>query len=276
MPQHSRTYIIEAALGTCETKDSIRVTVLPYPHIRVSADTLICHGDRIRLQAAGGVFYKWSPAATLSDSTAPAPLASPAATTTYTVTVTDTTGCPKPALASVRVRVMPPVHAFAGHDTIAVLGKPFRLHATGGNAYVWSPATGLSDPYIADPVVTGHRDMIYKVRVASQPEACFAYDTVEVRFLKGPALDVPTAFTPNGDGRNDILRPIAAGIAQLDYFQVYDRWGRMVYRTRTLMQGWNGSCGSGPAPAGAYVWMASGKDDRGKPVSSEGSVLLIR
>jgi gliding motility-associated-like protein len=260
----------------CLQSDTQSVRLYDTLQVRIMADTAICPGDRIQLRAAGGAFYHWSPAATLSDPAVRAPWVSPSASTRYSVQVTDTTGCSRPSSASVLVAVLPPVRASAGDDTTAVLGMPFRLQATGGNVYTWSPPTGLSDPSVADPVVEGTGAMTYRVRVAREPEGCFAYDTVQVSFMKGPTLYAPTAFTPNGDGRNDLFRPFPVGLAQLDYFQVYDRWGKLVFRTRAFRQGWDGTLNGRPAPAGAYVWMAAGQDKEGQMISRRGSVLLIR
>ena len=68
-----------------------------------------------------------------------------------------------------------------------------------------------------------------------------------------PDLFVPTAFTPNGDGHNDIIRPKAIGIKQFGYFRIFNRLGQLVYHTSSIDQGWDGNVSGKPQPAGTYV-----------------------
>lgn len=93
-----------------------------------------------------------------------------------------------------------------------------------------------------------------------------------VKVIDQTDVYVPTAFTPNGDGLNDIFRPRYIGIASLEYFKVFDRWGRLVFSSNVLGAGWDGQ----NAVNGSYVYMISGKDLLGKPFSKQGSVVLIR
>jgi gliding motility-associated-like protein len=66
-------------------------------------------------------------------------------------------------------------------------------------------------------------------------------DTQIVKTLKEVKIYVPTAFTPNNDGRNDYLRPILLGVKQLQYFRVYNRWGQVVYTMQPNQLGWDGT-----------------------------------
>lgn len=276
-PGGNEIYTVRASLGSCVAEDKTNVKLVPYPDVSVSPELQgICYGDKIQLQSSGGAFYHWSPGSSLSDSTVANPVASPLDTTQYTVNVTDTLGCPKAVSKTVSILVVPPVQAFAGHDTIITTGQRFQLHATGGNQYNWSPAFGLSDPGIADPVVYGNQDIPYRVRVTQSPEGCFDDDTINIRYIIGPDIYVPTAFTPNGDGMNDIFRPIPVGIKEIAYFRVYNRWGQLVFETTQYMKGWDGSFKGKPADAGAYVWMVGGEDYNNKQVEKKGTVLLIR
>jgi gliding motility-associated-like protein len=275
-PVQNKTYTVEAALGTCHASDVTRVTAVPYPVPYAAPDTAICYGDQILLRGGGGAFYRWTPGGSLNDSTLASPLASPLDSTRYTLTVTDTLGCPKPVSQDILVGVIPPIRAFAGNDTIVSIGQTIQLHASGGNQYRWSPFTGLSDPDISDPLVDWRRDISYQVKVIQAPEGCFAYDTINLRYITGPAIYVPNAFTPNGDGRNDVFRPIPVGITHLDYFRVYNRWGQLVFETTTYMQGWHGGFKGKPADAGGYVWVVMGEDLHGKTITKKGTVILIR
>ncbi len=167
------------------------------------------------------------------------------------------------------------INANAGNDTIVARGQPLQLNASGGSLFSWSPPDGLSDPAIANPVAVLQKDMTYYLTVSS-PEGCAGRDTLNIKVYEGPQFYVPTAFSPNGDGQNDIFRPVAAGMKRLNYFRVFDRWGRQMFSTRTLMEGWDGKYAGQDAPLGAYVWMIEGTDYKGKVIFRKGTVTLIR
>lgn len=277
VPNENELYRVKASLGSCVAEDEMKVRLVPYPDVSVSpVEQGICYGDKIQLHGSGGAFYHWSPGNSLNDSTLADPIAFPTDSTVYTLSVTDTLGCPKAVTKTASILVVPPVQAFAGNDTIITTGQAFQLHATGGNQYSWSPAFGLSDPDIADPVVHWNQDIAYKVRVGQLPEGCFADDTINIKYIVGPDIYVPTAFTPNGDGMNDVFRPIPVGIKKMAYFRIYNRWGQMVFETVQYMKGWDGSFKGKPADAGAYIWMVGGEDYTGNEIEKKGTVLLIR
>jgi gliding motility-associated-like protein len=135
----------------------------------------------------------------------------------------------------------------------------------------WSPAQGLSNPFVADPMATLTNDQRYILNVTTQ-EGCRASDTIFIRTFKGPAVYVPSAFTPNGDGRNEMLRPVYVGIRELRQFAVYNRWGQTVFATREMNRGWDGR----GAPSGTYVWLVQAIDAGGNPMLLKGTVTIIR
>ena len=145
--------------------------------------------------------------------------------------------------------------------------------------YLWSPADNLSSPVIADPVAgftaetPGFR---YKV-VGSSTTGCndSAYVTIKV-FKTGPAVFVPTGFTPNNDGRNDLLYPIAVGMRSIDYFNVYNRWGQLVFSTRRNGYGWDGRINGQLQTSSTYVWMVKAVDYNGNSYFQKGISTLIR
>jgi gliding motility-associated-like protein len=274
-PAASDTYSVVASLESCSATSSVRVKVVPPPQVILNPDTSICYGTSVGLQATGGSFYSWSPALGLSNPLSPNPIANPLSNTSYIVTVTDTIGCPKPVEDSVRVGVYPPVVAFAGNDTIISRGVSFQLHATGGDLYFWSPGAGLSSTSGSNPEVTGSSNIVYQLTVKTFG-GCTGYDSISVRYVDGPEIYVPSAFTPNGDGKNDIFRPIPVGISRMNFFRVYNRWGQLVYQGDEYMKGWNGTVNGQRADAGTYVWEAEGVDFHGKTVFKKGTVILIR
>ena len=169
--------------------------------------------------------------------------------------------------------------AFAGNDTNVVVGQPVQFNASGGINYLWLPSTNLSNPAIYNPTATynGSFDSIrYKVIVTNELGcADSAYLLVKI-FDTHPQVFVPTAFTPNGDGRNDVFKPIAAGMDKFEYFRVYNRWGQLVYSTTNTETGWDGNIGGKPQASNTFVWIVKGVDYTGKVVFAKGTVVLIR
>ena len=111
---------------------------------------------------------------------------------------------------------------------------------------------------------------------ATTAAGCEGTETVTVRVFKGPEIYVATAFTPNGDDKNEIFIPIPVGIKELKYFRVFNRWGQLIYSTSTLHQGWDGKFGGAEQPSGVYVWMAQAITKDNKIINKKGSVTLIR
>lgn len=278
-PSGTTTYFVSAWLGSadgCVARDSVKVTTVPYPSVSIGADTVVCLGDSAMLRAAGGVSFRWSPSAGLSATDIPNPVASPSRSTVYLVEVRDDAGCPKPSFDSVLVSVAPRVVADAGRDTAIVAGQPFRLSGSGGGRYLWSPATGLSDPTASNPSVDIDRDQRYVLTVTGEG-GCSDMDTVHIRvFQTAPDIFVPTAFTPNGDGLNDILSPLPVGIAEFRFFRVFNRWGQLVFSTTGTVKGWDGRVNGRPQPAQTLTWHVGGLGIDGRPVEKKGTTTLYR
>lgn len=276
----SSTYTLMASVGKCNATDNITIKAVPYPQVYAGADTAICYGSAASLIATTiAPNYTWSPVTGLIRATTLTPTAAPFTTTPYIITVSDVLGCPKPVSDTVIVTVIPPVPAFAGRDTTIVVNQPLQLNATGGDFYAWSPSTGMSDPNIFNPVVTlgsQYDSITYRVKVGT-PEGCSATDDIKVIVFKSnPDIFVPSAFTPNGDGKNDVIRPKVVGVKQYNYFRIFNREGKMLYSTSTLEQGWDGKYSGQLQPPGAYVYMAQAIDYTGKMINKKGTVVLIR
>jgi len=87
---------------------------------------------------------------------------------------------------------------------------------------------------------------------------------------------LPNAFSPNGDGINDIFRPIPAGIVSTDWFRIFSRYGTLVFETSQWMKGWDGNFKGVKQPIGNYVWAIKGIGRNGKVIEMKGNVLLMR
>jgi gliding motility-associated-like protein len=281
-PTANTIYKITSVIGGCSATENVIINVVSRPFVNAGSDVMMCVNSSTQLNAQmGGSSFTWSPTSSLGNASILNPVASPASTTQYILTVTDiNSGCPKPSYDTVVVIVLPQVNAFAGRDTTIIASLPLQLRATGGVTYLWSPATGLSNPNIAGPVamLDGNPDLVtYTVTVTDQA-GCVDTDDITIKIYKtGPEIFVPTGFTPDGNGRNDVFRPIYVGMQTIDYFRVYDRWGKLIY-TNNLNngEGWDGTINGIKQNSGAFVWMVSATDVLGKPHFKKGTVILVR
>ncbi|HMG66841.1 MAG TPA: T9SS type B sorting domain-containing protein, partial [Chitinophagaceae bacterium] len=221
----------------------------------------------------------WVPGGSLNNPFTLDPIASPKQTTAYILTVTDTLGCPKPSKDTIVVKVLPRINAFAGNDTAVVVGQPLHFNASGGINYVWSPVIGLNNPAISDPVAVydGSIDSIrYRVLVGNEENCSDSAFIIVKVFKTNPQIFVPSAFTPNGDGINDIFKPIGVGIKNIEYFRVFNRWGQMVFSTTVNGQGWDGKISGKLQATNTYAWIVKGIDYLGKPFFKKGTVTLVK
>lgn len=276
MPTATTTYQVVAHIGKCNTTDVVTIRTIPYPIARAGADTLICYEDTASIHASMvGYRFVWSPVSTLSDPYNLNTLAWPKRTTSYVLNVYDTLGCPKPGRDTIVVNVKNEIIAFAGKDTSIVVGQPLLLNGRGADFYEWQPPLHLNRNDIANPVAMLDDNFSYQLR-AYTAEGCFDLDTINIKVFKtAPDIFVPNAFRPGGS-RNNVLRPIPVGIATLDFFCIYNRWGQMVYKSNSPESGWDGSIAGRQQDAGTYVWMARGTDYTGKLVMRRGTAVLLR
>ena len=274
----STTYYVTARIGKCIDSDSIKVKTVPFPIARSIKDTSICFGQSVPLTASGGSNYVWTPSLYLSNPFIPNPVSvQPGDDITYLLSVRDTLGCPKPGRDTVTITVIKVVADAGPRDTSIVLGQPLFLQASGGSIYNWTPVTQwLSATNVSNPTANPQNDIEYVVQV-SNAIGCFDDDSISVKVYKvAPDMYVPTGFSPNGDGLNEILRPLALGMRSVDIFMVYNRWGQLMFRTTNIGEGWDGRYGGKEQAPGSYVWYAEGTDYLNRKISRKGSVVLIR
>ncbi len=168
----------------------------------------------------------------------------------------------------------------AGRDTIVVENSPFHLKASYiGSGSVpslnWSPSTGLSTAQGWNPEAILQDNQTYYL-TATSAAGCVARDTLNITVFKGSAIYVPTGFTPDGDGVNDLLKPSYYGIKALDYFTVFNRWGELVFSTKNMSDGWDAVLNGKRQATGVYVWMLRATDFSGKVYQLKGTSTIIR
>lgn len=99
---------------------------------------------------------------------------------------------------------------------------------------------------------------------------------VKIKVADKSYFTIPTAFTPNGDGLNDLLAAKVIGYVNLNYFKIYNKWGELVFETRKMNDGWNGIFKGLRQETGSYVWIAAGYDINGKLITGKGMFTLLR
>lgn len=168
---------------------------------------------------------------------------------------------------------------FVGNDTIIVQGESVYFNASGGVDYEWTPATNLNGTNIPNPIGYYPDTGLYSYDVKiSSISGCEGNDSINVWVVGQGSLFVPTAFTPNGDGINDYIKPLTVGFSSLDYFRIFNRWGQLVYETKSLGDGtgWNGRFNGKNCDIGTYYWVLKATDKDGGAVNRKGDVTLIR
>lgn len=279
-PNDTIRYYLHARWGICQRLDSITIYVLHKPLVDAGKDTAVCYKTNALLNGtatnlSGSVNYSWSPPDSLNTPNTASTIARIDTSRKFILTVTDNYGCNFSVTDSIWVYMMPPVVAFAGNDTNAIRGRPHQLQASGGTNYVWSPAGPLNNPYSANPLATLFSDTYFTV-TAFNAIGCSGDDVVFLKVYDGPNYYIPNAFSPNGDGLNDIFRPVPVGIRSTEYFRVYNRYGQLLFETSKWLDGWDGTYKGKKALPGTYTWMIRGLDTNGKLIEMQGTVILIQ
>lgn len=145
-----------------------------------------------------------------------------------------------------------------------------------GSNYSWKPKTQLSsyDSQYTEFFATGN-DVEYLIDITDN-HTCITTDTLLMQVLKKTGFYLPTAFTPNGDGLNDIARPYLIGMKELKSFSVYNRWGNLLFYTRKYGEGWNGKSKGIDQPNGVYVWILEFYDNNNVLITEKGTITIIR
>ena len=184
----------------------IVVEVIPAPVILASNDTTVCAGATVNLNSSGGNTYTWTPSSSLSNANIANPVATPTGTTTYVVTGSNgTCDASEPVVVTVQIP-----QANAGNDVTICVGESTPLTASGGIAYAWAPAAGLSSTTIANPIASPTVTTTYTVTV-TDALGCVATDVITITvnpsptsvFTYSPAvifIDSTYSFTDNSTG----------------------------------------------------------------------------
>ncbi|MEQ1732116.1 MAG: gliding motility-associated C-terminal domain-containing protein [Bacteroidia bacterium] len=269
------TYTVVASdpATSCVKKDSITITTKPKPLADAGKNVAICEGKKIKLSAAGGQKYTWSPKLGLSDSTIFNPVASPQSTTTYNVLV-ELNGCVDTANVQVTILATSPIQAYG--DTTILIGESTQIVVQGATTgtYTWTPSTEI-------PCITCMQNNVKPKETTRfivtyvDLNGCIQKDTVLVNVNTDYGIYVPNAFTVDGNNLNDLFKPIVWGVKSYE-LKVFDRWGLLVYDGSETQQGWKGDKNGVDAPQDVYIYALDVLTNKGSRVRKTGTITMLR
>ncbi|MFT3678758.1 MAG: PKD domain-containing protein [Ferruginibacter sp.] len=284
-PLINTTYSLKATddIG-CTNNASVLVNVIQPLSITVVQPAAQCLGKDITLKVTGGARYQW-----IGNTTGIANINSgettvvPPATGnhTYTVTGTDANECFSDT-TQITVTSLPLPAVNINPVGEIVFGSGVTLNAITDADVVqwqWSPSKYLSCTSCPSPVSTPMEPMNYKLTVTNR-NGCSFSGNVSIAFqCKEAVVMIPGAFSPNNDGLNDYF--MIRGIATVNWLQIYNRMGNLVFEKRNFnagdnANGWDGYYKGNPADPGTYVYFAEIKCPGGSAFIKKGTITLTR
>lgn len=255
--------VAATAANGCKTADTMSITaVFPLPVIELGNDSVICSGTQLVLHAGKFAEYKWNTGSDRESITV-------SAAGIHTVQVTDANGCQAFDTVTIKREVKPPA-AFLPADTAICSYGTLQLAATQTYpAYRWS--TGETKA-----AIELSRAGNYWLQVTDQ-YGCEGIDSVQVA-LKScmEGFYIPSAFTPNNDGKNDLFKPLIFGNIEQYQFVVYNRWGQIVFSSSEPGKGWDGSITGQRQDMQVFVWICNFQLRGGGLVQKKGTVAILR
>ncbi len=262
----------------CTASDTFHVQVWPFAAGAISPDTLVCNGAATQLWVTGGNnLYQWYQVGngSLSCYQCPDPIATGLGTTTYYAILLDPHGCED--TLDVTVETHPPFNLVLHNgDTTIFLGDNIQLNATGAPFYYWSPTDYLTYSQSGNPQATPLRDITYTVTGVSLLQGCPQVDSFHVTVIPQDVF-VPNAFSPNGDGKNDLFRVgTVRNMINVQEFRIFNRWGQELFYSTDISKGWDGTFKGVKQDPGVYHYMMRVAYANGKTAFIKGDVTLVR
>ncbi len=238
--------------------------------ITLGNNVVFCEGKTEVINAPVGLAsYLWSN----GDTTASISVKEPGL---YSVSVTNAAGCTATATVEAEALTAPKIEM--PNDTTVFEGSPVLLEPTvidgtpGKETFSWTPEAGLSCSSCANPIATPEQETTYTLSYTSD-NLCEATGKFTIKLVYDVVM--PNAFSPNGDGKNDVLLPIGSGVKTI-VWKVYNRWGQQVFSSNSMTSGWNGSHRNFPQPAGVYYFSMQVEFKNSTTKNLSGTVTLIR
>ena len=146
-------------------------------------------------------------------------------------------------------------------------------------SYFWEPSTGLSNPNAANPIINPNQTTIYKVTITDNNTGCVVYAFRRIFVFEincgEPEIFIPTAFTPNKDGQNDLFKIRGEFLESLN-LQIFNRWGEKVFESNSIDDGWDGTYKGELVNPDVFVYHLTTKCFDGQEFFKKGNVTVIR
>ena len=269
----------------CPFTDTTLITVFsPFTATPLVNPIYLCLKDSVKISVLPlGKKVFWTPSTNISNTTIYNPIVSPTASTTYTATLTDSVGC-FTDITSVKIILKSLPQVNAGPDKILSYNSIFTItpvYSSNVVSYLWMPSGLLSCatcPVTGGLALTSQR---YDIKATSD-SGCISKDDVTIFVdCKYANLLMPSAFTPNRDGLNDIYYPLTRGIKSIKRFAIYNRYGQQVFEAKNFVPndksfGWDGKINGIDQSAGTYIYMLETICDVGETIFKKDSFLLLR
>jgi gliding motility-associated-like protein len=262
----------------CEISDTVFIGAIDTVVANVPANNIICEGDSIRLKGdvfgSTVTFAGWYDTDTnLFTTNLDTTIFRPLGTYNFFLIARNGNGCHDTTLYDANV---------VGNPVVDVV-SPIRIYKDevaqidvrndqSTFIYNWTPTDFLSDSTIAEPIASPRENYTYYLTV-TDPNGCTYIDSVRV--IYSPEINIPSGFTPNGDGVNDVWN-----LQLLEEFpnadvQIYNRWGELLYEQKNgYRKAWDGTYEGKALPVGTYYYIIDMKTDRFDPIT--GPITIVR
>ncbi|MFN8310052.1 MAG: PKD domain-containing protein [Chitinophagales bacterium] len=286
-PGDSITYTITAFnVLHCSVTDQVHIRVIDKVVMDAMPDTAVCDGSVVPLwvsvtdSSVSGMKYKWMPANALDNDSISNPMASISRSATFTVIGTSGTCAADTETVVVTNVAIPDIKA--GDDAVVTPGATVDLYATSHAKnvhYSWQFPSGdaATCSNCRVPRLTANSSQL-AIATVTNSLGCSNSDTVHitVRSCNEDAVFVPNLFSPNGDGENDRLYARSILLDHVDFFRVLDRWGKVVFETSDLKEGWDGKIDGLDAQSDVFVYTMEAGCNNGEKLHKKGTVTLVR
>lgn len=287
-PTVPTTYTITVTMPgaplTCPpVKRTYLANVEPIPDIILpSRDTTVCYADSVALNVYAlpdyTYSYQWMPADYLRDDfSANNKFFAPPGD--YKIVIQATTPIANcSSVDSMMIHVVPPFDfiSVTPSDTTIKYGDSIQLNSESEAIYwLWMPGTYLSDPMVKMPYASPTENMLYTL-IGINEFGCKDTAFVKIDVEYDPKIGMPNAFSPNGDGLNDVFKLQNLNFEKLQSFQIYNRYGQLVFETQNPNIGWDGTIKDVPAAADVYYYFIQYALPDGTRKFFRGDVTLIR
>ena len=273
----------------CKSVSVKNMTILPLPKAFLHIGDTICPNDTFAISGSGTAGFGSSVKGVLKYTTHQdsvkfnsqntfTTLGTASITTTYSLSIVDDNGCKsEAAVDSVYVRAKPNIMHW---DTTVIIGEqvPINAYIDKNYTYTWSPVfQGLSCVNCYNPISSTTVSLTYTLIAEDSPLVCYTtYHTFTVNINPKTSIDVPSAFTPNGDGINDVVYVGGWGIRKLNYFKIFNRWGQLLFQSNDVKVGWDGKFEGIPQNMETYVYEVSVETYLDTTLSKSGTIKILR